>query len=229
MKVKFTQKAMAAIMSLSLIVPAVGVITATTAHASGVPVFDAAQFARQLEQLVEAKRQLDQAKATYEQFRGSRDIGVLFNQYGKYMPAEMQAMYRDYQNGNWDGLATKIAQLEKSRQLTGKQKQQLEQIASEAKMSSLKNKVQLDDMFAKSTQRFNQIQRMAQSVDLQKDPKAAADLLNRIQVEAAMLQLQSNQLQMINMMMQAEKDAQKQRAVERRRKFSGSGGNVQQW
>ncbi|STZ01590.1 P-type DNA transfer protein VirB5 [Moraxella caprae] len=48
---------------------------------------------------------------------------------------------------------------------------------------------------------------MANSVDLQKDPKAAADLLNRIQVEIAMIQLQSNQLQMMNMLMQAEKDS----------------------
>ena len=86
----------------------------TTANAAGVPVFDASQFARQFEQLLEAKKQLDQAKATYDQFRGNRDIGALFNQYGKYMPAEMQAMYRDYQAGDWSGLADKMARLKNS-------------------------------------------------------------------------------------------------------------------
>ncbi|UYZ77110.1 hypothetical protein LP109_14605 (plasmid) [Moraxella bovis] len=227
MKVNFTKKAMAAILSLSLIAPVGVVMTSTTAHA--ITVFDPAVFARQLQQLNEAKRQYDQAKATYDQFRGSRDIGVLFNQYGSQMPKEMQDMYRDYQSGNWAGLADKVARLEKSQQLTGTQKEQLSQIANQAKMQALGNKAVLDDMFAKSNQRFAQIQRMANSVDLQKDPKAAADLLNRIQVEIAMIQLQSNQLQMMNMLMQAEKEAQRQAAIERRRGFSGSGGTAHTW
>ncbi|STZ01589.1 P-type DNA transfer protein VirB5 [Moraxella caprae] len=130
------------------------VMTSTTAHA--ITVFDPAIFARQLQQLNEAKRQYDQAKATYDQFRGSRDIGVLFNQYGSQMPKEMQDMYKDYQSGNWAGLADKVARLEKSQQLTGTQKEQLSQIANRAKMQALGNKVVLDDMFAKSNQRFAQ-------------------------------------------------------------------------
>ena len=221
MRVNFSKKAMSAILSLSLISPIGAIMTSTTAYAA-VPVFDSAAFARQFEELVQAKKQYDQAKATYEQFRGSRDIGVLFNQYGKHMPQEMQDMYRDYQSGNWEGLADKIAQLEKSKKLTGTQKEQLAQIANASKMSAMQNKVVLDDMFAKSNERFAQIQRMANSVDLQKDPKAAADLLNRIQVEIAMIQLQSNQLQMMNMLMQAEKDMQEQRALENSRQFNSS-------
>lgn len=230
MRVNFSKKAMSAILSLSLITPVGAIMTSTTVHAA-VPVFDSAAFARQFEELVQAKKQYDQAKATYEQFRGSRDIGVLFNQYGKHMPKEMQDMYRDYQSGNWEGLADKIAQLEKSQKLTGTQKEQLAQIANASKMSAMQNKVVLDDMFAKSNERFNQIQRMANSIDLQKDPKAAADLLNRIQVETAMIQLQSNQLQMMNMLMQAEKDMQEQRARERSMRFNdnGSGNAVQKW
>lgn len=222
MKVNFSKKAITAILSLSLLAPAGVVMTSTTAHAWGKIVFDPAMFARQLEQLTTAKRQFDQAKATYEQFRGSRDIGALFNQYGKHMPKEMQEMYNDYQSGNWAGLADKIARLEKSQKLTGTQKEQLAQIANASKMSAMQNKVVLDDMFAKSNERFNQIQRMANSIDLQKDPKAAADLLNRIQVEIAVIQLQSNQLQMMNMLMQAEKDVQEQRALEQSRQFNSS-------
>lgn len=227
MRVNFSKKAMAAVLSLSLIAPVGVVMTSTTAHA--ITVFDPAVFARQLQQLNEAKKQYDQAKRQFEQFRGSRDIGALFNQYGKHMPKEMQEMYKDYQSGNWDGLADKVARLEKSQQLTGTQKEQLAQIAEGAKMQALGNKVVLDDMFAKSNERFNQIQRMANSIDLQRDPKAAADLLNRIQVEIAVIQLQSNQLQMMNMLMQAEKEAQRQAAIERRRSFSGSGGTAHTW
>ena len=147
------------------------------------------------------------------------------------MPKEMQDMYKDYQSGNWAGLADKVARLEKSQQLTGTQKEQLSQIANQTKMQALGNKAVLDDMFAKSNQRFAQIQRMANSIDLQKDPKAAADLLNRIQVEIAMIQLQSNQHQMMNMLMQAEKDMQEQRAKERSMRFNsnGSGNAVQKW
>lgn len=197
-------------------------ITIPTANAAGVPVFDASQFARQFEQLVEAKKQLDQAKATYDQFRGNRDIGALFNQYGKYMPADMQAMYKDYQSGNWNGLADKMARLKNSQKLTGTQKQMLDKMADQANMSAMKNKIAVDDMFRKSNERFAQIQKMANSVDLTRDPKAAADLLNRIQVENAMLQLQTNQLQMVAMMRQAEKDLQQQQRITNAQKFNSS-------
>lgn len=208
-----------------------GVLAATTvapiatmnaANATGVPVFDASQFARQFEQLLEAKKQLDQAKATYDQFRGNRDIGALFNQYGKYMPTEMQSMYKDYQSGNWAGLADKMARLKNGQKLTGTQKQMLDHMADQANMSAMKNKIAVDDMFRTSTQRFEQIQRMANSIDMQRDPKAAADLLNRIQVENAMLQLQTNQLQMVAMMRQAEKDMQQQQRLQNAQRFNSS-------
>lgn len=219
-------KLITALLSASLVLP--GALVATTqAYAAGVPVFDASAFARQLQQLQQAHKQLQQAKAQYEQFRGDRDIGKLFNQYGKYMPAEMQAMYRDYQNGNWQGLADKVVQLEKSQKLTGSQKQMLEKMANDQRLATFQNKVKLDDMYAKSTARFNQIQRMANSIDLQRDPKAAADLLNRIQVESAMLQLQTNQLQMINMMRQAEKDMQREQRIQHARRFNETSADKQ--
>lgn len=217
-------KLLVAILTFGMVAPMMAV--STNANAAGVPVFDALQFARQFEQLIEAKKQLDQAKATYDQFRGNRDIGALFNQYGKYMPSEMQAMYRDYQSGDWDGLADKMARLKNGQKLTGTQKEMLDKIADQANMSAIKNKVAVDDMFRTSNERFAQIQRMANSIDLQQDPKAAADLLNRIQVENAMLQLQTNQLQMVAMMRQAEKDLQQQQAAEYQKKFNSTGGKT---
>lgn len=216
---KIKSKVLAAILTFGVAAP---LMTVSTANAAGVPVFDASQFARQFEQLVEAKKQLDQAKATYDQFRGNRDIGALFNQYGKYMPAEMQSMYKDYQSGNWAGLADKMARLKNSQKLTGTQKEMLDKIADQSNMSAMKNKIMVDDMFRESNARFAQIQKMANSVDLTRDPKAAADLLNRIQVENAMLQLQTNQLQMVAMMRQAEKDLQQQQALQNQRKFNSS-------
>lgn len=213
---------LAMILALGTVAPIA--VMPTTANAAGVPVFDASQFARQFEQLIEAKKQLDQAKMTYDQFRGSRDIGVLFNQYGKYMPADMQKMYKDYQSGNWQGLADKVAALKKSQKLTGTQKEMLDKMADRANMSALQSNAKLNDMFQKSNDRFTQIQRMANSIDLQKDPKAAADLLNRIQVESAMLQLQTNQLQMINMMRQSEKELEAQQRVQNAQQFNSSEG-----
>lgn len=222
MKLNINKKMRAVVMAASVGLVAVPAIVVSTTAQANVPVFDASAFARQLEMLIQAKQQYDQAKATYQQFRGSRDVGVLFNQYGQYLPQEMQAMYRDYQNKNWAGLSDKIAQLEKSNKLTGTQKQQLQKLAQDAKLATFGNKVMLQEMFEKNNQRFNQLQRMANSIDLQNDPKAAADLMNRIQVETAMLQLQSNQIQMMNMLRQAEKEVQKERAIERARKFNSS-------
>src|SRR5699024_10889652 len=216
--------------ALSSALMAPTMLASTASYGAGVPVFDASSFARQLQQLQEAYKQLEQAKAQYDQFRGDRDIGKLFNQYGKYLPKDMQDMYRDYQRGDWAGMADKIAQLEKQQKLSGSQKQILEQMANSQRMSAMKNKVKLDDMFAKSTQRFEQIQRMANSVDLQHHPTATADLLNRIQVENAMLQLQTNQLQMVGMMRKAEKELEQQQRLDHSRKFNSTGGKqVHQW
>lgn len=223
-------KLLTAVLSASMILPLTALPT-IQAQAAGVPVFDASGFARQMLELQEAYKQVAQAKAQFEQFRGTRDVGALFNQYGKYLPSEMQGMYRDYQTGNWQGLADKIDRLQNSQRLTGTQKQQMQQLLEQEKRASLENKVKLDDMYARSVDRFNQIQRMANSVDLQNDPKAAADLLNRIQVESAMLALQNNQLQMAKMLRESEKDLQAQKRKDRSRRFNetSSDKNVQQW
>lgn len=223
-------KILTAVLSASMVLPLTALPT-IQAQAAGVPVFDASGFARQMLELQEAYKQVAQAKAQFEQFRGTRDVGALFNQYGKYLPSEMQGMYRDYQTGNWQGLADKIDRLQNSQRLTGTQKQQMQQLLEQEKRASLENKVKLDDMYARSVDRFNQIQRMANSVDLQNDPKAAADLLNRIQVESAMLALQNNQLQMAKMLRESEKDLQAQKRKDRSRRFNetSSDKNVQQW
>lgn len=223
-------KILTAVLSASMLLPLTALPT-IQAQAAGVPVFDATGFARQMLELQEAYKQVAHAKAQFEQFRGTRDVGALFNQYGKYLPSEMQGMYRDYQTGNWQGLAEKIDRLQNSQRLTGTQKQQMQQLLEQEKRASLENKVKLDDMYARSVDRFNQIQRMANSVDLQNDPKAAADLLNRIQVESAMLTLQNNQLQMAKMLRESEKDLQAQKRKDRSRRFNetSSDKNVQQW
>lgn len=223
-------KILTAVLSASMVLPLTALPT-IQAQAAGVPVFDATGFARQMLELQEAYKQVAQAQAQFEQFRGTRDVGALFNQYGKYLPSEMQGMYRDYQTGNWQGLAEKIDRLQNSQRLTGTQKQQMQQLLEQEKRASLENKVKLDDMYARSVDRFNQIQRMANSVDLQNDPKAAADLLNRIQVESAMLALQNNQLQMAKMLRESEKDLQAQKRKDRSRRFNetSSDKNVQQW
>lgn len=217
------KKIIAAVLSVAMVAP-LAVIPTIQANAAGVPVFDASSFVRQLQQLQEAQKQFQQAKAQFDQFRGTRDIGKMFNQYGKYLPADMQSMYKDYQTGNWEGLAKKVDSLQKNQKLTGSQKEQVAKLLEQEKMGALQNKVKLDDMYVKSLERFNQIQRMANSVDLQNDPKAAADLLNRIQVENAMLSLQTNQLQMTKMLREAEVDLQRNQRLERQRDFNNNGG-----
>ena len=133
-------KLLTAVLSASMVLPLTALPT-IQAQAAGVPVFDASGFARQMLELQEAYKQVAQAKAQFEQFRGTRDVGALFNQYGKYLPSEMQGMYRDYQTGNWQGLADKIDRLQNSQRLTGTQKQQMQQLLEQEKRASLENKV----------------------------------------------------------------------------------------
>lgn len=212
------KKILTAVLSASMVLPMTALPT-IQANAAGVPVFDASSFVRQLQQLQEAQKQFTQAKAQFEQFRGNRDIGALFNQYGQHLPTEMQGMYKDYQSGNWQGLASKVERLQNSEKLTGSQKEQFAKILEREKISTFENKVKLDDVHIRSLERFNQIQRMANSVDLQNDPKAAADLLNRIQVENALLSLQTNQLQITSALRKAEQEVIAQQRFEKKRAY----------
>lgn len=213
------KKILTAVLSVSMVLPMTALPT-IQANAAGVPVFDATGFARQLLELQEAQKQFQQAKAQFQQFRGNRDIGALFNQYGKNLPSEMQGMYKDYQSGNWQGLASKVERLQNSEKLTGSQKEQFAKILEREKLSTFQNKVKLDDVYIRSLERFNQIQRMANSVDLQNDPKAAADLLNRIQVENALLNLQTNQLQITSALRKAEQEVMAQQRLEKKRRYN---------
>ena len=195
---------------------------------AGIPVIDAtanaqsaANFVRdmaeQAKRLMELKNQLEQQKRTYEAMIGSRDIGKLFNdpRLAQYLPQGMQGLYGDIKNRNISGMADKMAQL--SAQYANGHNQAVNQqnIEQARKANAQKNKIIIDQVFESSQQRLNQLTSLMNSIDSTQDPKAAADLGNRINSEVALLQAEQSKIQLVKQLAEAEDKliAEQQRAA----------------
>lgn len=187
-------------LSFMMVTPAV--------FAGGVPVIDVTELPRHLEKIYEMQKQLKQAQQAYEAAIGNRNVGALFSNptLAKYLPSEMKSVYQDYANKNWGGLADRVATLSNGEQLNGTQKQILEAVINRQTRSLYENRATFEKVMQEAGERYNQIARLMNTIDLSTDPKMAQDLQNRIAVEQAMLQLQQTQVELMGHLRQAEKE-----------------------
>ena len=195
---------------------------------AGIPVIDATanaqsaanfvkDMAEQAKRLIELKNQLEQQKRTYEAMIGSRDIGKLFNdpRLAQYLPQGMQGLYGDIKNRNISGMADKMAQLSTQYANGNNQAVNQKNIEQMRKANAQKNKIIIDQVFESSQQRLNQLTSLMNSIDSTQDPKAAADLGNRINSEVALLQAEQSKIQLVKQLAEAEDKliAEQQRAA----------------
>lgn len=184
---------------------------------AGIPVIDATanaqsaanfvkDMAEQAKRLIELKNQLEQQKRTYEAMIGSRDIGKLFNdpRLAQYLPQGMQGLYGDIKNKNISGMADKMAQLSTQYANGNNQAVNQQNIEQVRKANAQKNKIIIDQVFESSQQRLNQLTSLMNSIDSTQDPKAAADLGNRINSEVALLQAEQSKIQLVKQLADAE-------------------------
>lgn len=199
---------------------AVSLVLPVAASAGGVPTVDMGTILQLRANYDMAKTQFEEAEKTYKALYGNRDIGRLFSdpKLAKYLPQDMKQMFEDYRAGDYAAIAKRIEQLQKGEKLNGDQAAMLKNLTKREADFIFGSKVQIDEMFRRSNERFNQITRLMNTIDKTQDPKAAADLLNRIQVESAMIQMQQNQLKLAEMAMKAEERLIKQQKLELRRK-----------
>lgn len=199
---------------------AVSLVLPVAASAGGVPTVDVVAGYQLYENYKKAHQQFVEAQKTYNALQGTRNIGQLFSnpKLSKYLPQDMKQMFADYRAGDYAAIAKRIEQLQKGEKLNGDQAAMLKNLTKREADFIFGSKVQIDEMFRRSNERFNQITRLMNTIDRTQDPKAAADLLNRIQVESAMIQMQQNQLKLAEMAMKAEERLIKQQKLELRRK-----------
>jgi type IV secretion system protein VirB5 len=196
---------------------------AGNASATGIPVVDVAgnlqnmvnhveSIANMVQQVEQLKAQLNQARQMYTSMNGARGMAALLNNptARQYLPKEASDIYALATSSKFSSISGSLATIKKAAQLVdagnvrntatsqGLDKQQtlLASVQASAEAS-----------YKAAGDRFEQLQTLVDSVDLAVDPKAAADLQNRIAAEQVMMQNESAKL---SMMMQLQAIQEKQ-------------------
>lgn len=201
----------------------------SSAGATGIPVVDGAlnaqtmanqvaNIAKYVEQIVQLKAQLTQAKAMFNAMNGVRGMGMLINNPAarQYLPKTAPQLYAlATSTGGLSGSINAIkaaarimnpadvANAETATML-GKQQTHLAMMQATAEAS-----------YTAAGDRFDTLQALVDQVDLAADPKAAADLANRINAENAMMQNEITKLNMLAMLHSAQEKQLAQQGRER--------------
>lgn len=183
---------------------------------AGIPVIDAAgnatrimnftkQMAEYANQLSTMKSQLSQQQATYKSLVGSRDLNQLLNAGSKYLPAETLGAYEKIRNGDTSSFLGQMTALSQKYKNTGKSSTASASAVREAnRQAHLRNEAIVDQAFARSNARINNIQRLMNQIDATGDTKASADLQNRINAEMGLIQLEQQNIQLVKYAVEAQ-------------------------
>lgn len=204
----------------------------SNAHATGIPVFDGAAAASNIEQMAKwvaqiqgMKNQLDQAKQTYSSMTGSRGLGNIMNNPAlkNYIPADWQKVYDSVKNGGYNGLTSTAKTIRDSNKvydncanLTGASKDTCARSASKG----AQDKDYIGNALDAAKGRITQIEGLMNQISGTADAKAIGELQARIASEQAMMQNEATKLQLFKMMGDAEEKLIVQQEKEHNSKIS---------
>lgn len=237
MKMKILAVTMGAALTLG------GGLYSPAAHATGIPVVDAAMatletmnhgesIAKYIQQIAELKRQYDQAKQQYESLTGGRGMGSLARSDSLSVPTDWRQTLQQMQGGQVGSMANQVKQ-QASRldtdfyaNVDGKVKEALDYV-----MQDVSNGTALNASVYQGTgQRQQRLTQMANSIDGAADMKAIADLQARIASEQSMLLNELIRVQSMNAMAENNRRVQSQRSLQESNFFGtkavrGAGGS----
>lgn len=176
-------------------------------------------FFQLMEQVKQLKDQLEQAKRMYDSLNGARGMGSLLNNPAarEYLPREWRQIYSDLETGSAGGLSGSIGAIRKLAAtadrgtLRPETRTVLDKHADDGAIAQGVS----EEGYRQASTRFRQLQSFIDQIDASSDAKATADLQARIQAEQAMLQNEGIKLQLVSMLVQAERQLEEQRARER--------------
>lgn len=194
-KVNFSKKAIAAILSLSLM---------SSAIAAGVPVIDPANLAQAVAQVKNQVQQIENMRAQLKAMTDNGKYADIINnpairkQLNQYLPKNYSDVITAAQRGDLGALqqvANAAAQREKQAQTsqTGVQRIAANRLLTEASM---------DGMMKTLDARSNNIQNLINRINTTQNPAQKADLANALSAQQAQIGIDMNRMQI--MMKQAE-------------------------
>ncbi|HHQ4679923.1 TPA: type IV secretion system protein [Aeromonas veronii] len=186
--------------------------------ASGIPVFDGAAAANFLQQIKQLRDQYEQMRVTANSLKGVNNIGDLLRnpQIRYYMPADLQGAYDEMartvykgESGSYQGLDGVLGAMEDAK----RNRDSWEKMSKEREQRAVLDVASIDASYRGAMARLDGLEQMMGQVGKTPTAKESADLNARINAEMALLQSESNR---INLMV-AMQDAQ-QRQLESEQK-----------
>ena len=225
--------------SIFALTAALSIGSAGPAFATGIPVVDgllnaqtttnqAANIAKYVEQIVQLKAQLDQAKQLFNSMNGARGMASLLNDPGarQYLPKDASQVYglvTGPGGGAFGGLTGSAKSIKDAGAVLKSidAKNPKNALMLEKSQNQLANQQAThEEAYKQAGERFDKLQELIDTVDAADDPKAAADLQNRIAAEQTMMQNEMAKLAMLERL----HVAQQQQLAQQRRETAAKGG-----
>ncbi|KFX63322.1 P-type DNA transfer protein VirB5 [Paraburkholderia fungorum] len=180
----------------------------SSAHAQGIPVFDAQNVVQAIATVAQLEQQVQQEIQIYQSTVGTRGFGALMSNpvVAKSLPSNWQSVYTAVQNGGYSGLTGSAQALRSASQIYNCEDQTGidQQVCQRALNKPFQDKAFGQQAYQTELQELNQIQSLAQQIDATQDPKGVAELQARIQAESTMVGNEMTKLQLFRMLSDAE-------------------------
>jgi type IV secretion system protein VirB5 len=180
----------------------------------------AANMAKYIEQITQLKRQYDQAKQTYENISGIRNIGGLMNSQlmRQYLPPDYQQAYNQLRNGQGGSLSGISGQLNTI--VRTYQNKACNQVAGASPavvkactktwQTHAMNQYVAEQGYKESARNISELNNFVTAIKSSPDAKSLQDLQARIAVEQIKLQNENLKLQQVAQMQKAQEDMDRQ-------------------
>lgn len=189
---------------------------ALPAHASGIPVVDAASIAdralkhaetlaKYAEQITVLKNQLESQRRQLEALTGTRNLGDILNNplIRDSLPADARDVLRSA-NGGGSGLSEIAERIEREEKLTGNYEQDKKNLDTRTEKLAVRSQALMQQTQKGMTARVSQISQLQKQINQSQDPKAIADLQARLLVEQANIQVDQTRADMLARQLEAE-------------------------
>jgi type IV secretion system protein VirB5 len=180
----------------------------SSAHAQGIPVFDAASVAQAISQLTQLEQQVQQEIQLFNSLNGSRGFGALLSNpvVANSLPTNWLSTYTAIQNSGSSGLTGSAQALRSANEIYNCEDQTGvdQQLCQRQLNKPFQDKAFGTQAYQTELQELNQIQSLAQQIDATQDPKGIAELQARVQTETTTVGNEMTKLQLFKMLADAE-------------------------
>lgn len=179
-----------------------------SAQAQGIPVFDAANVAQAISQLLQLEQEVQQEIQLFNSMNGSRGFGALLGTSvtANSLPSNWLSTYTAIQNSGFAGLTGTAQALRSASQIYNCEDQSGvdQQLCQRQLNKPFQDKAFGTQAYQTELQELKQIQSLMQQIDATQDPKGIAELQARVQAETTTVGNETTKLQLFRMLSEAE-------------------------